>query len=58
MCDSPGISTTPSPRTEQRACPTCGELLTLEMEFEPPFICVDCQADMAKLHEPKERISA
>ena len=53
-----GLSiTTPSPRTEARHCPTCNELLTLEMEFDAGT-CVDCMADMAKLHEPQERISA
>jgi len=45
----------PAPRLT-RFC-ACGEPLTLEMEFDQG-VCVDCMADMAKLHEPQERISA
>lgn len=48
---------TPSPRTQAQHC-TCGELLTLEMEFDQG-VCVDCLADMAMLHPvTQERIPA
>ena len=48
MCEPLNLSTIPSPRVEAKHC-ACGELLTLEMEFDLGY-CVDCQADMAKLH--------
>ena len=50
FCEPLNLAITPSARTEAHFCTTCGELLTLEMEFEPPFVCVDCMADMAGLH--------
>ena len=54
MCEPLHLSTVPSPRVEAKYCPTCGELLTLECEFDVDT-CVDCQADMAKLHPLSER---
>ena len=56
-CEPLNISTTPSPRVEQQHC-SCGELLTLEMEFDTG-VCVDCLADLAQLHPAtSERIPA
>ena len=48
-CEPLNFGTSPSPRVQAQHY-ACGELLTLEMEFEPPFVCVDCMADMAGLH--------
>ena len=45
-CEPLNLSTIPSPRVEQHHC-FCGELLTLEMEFDAG-VCADCLADLAK----------
>ena len=46
----------PAPRETQHCA--CGELLTLEMEFDQG-VCVDCMADMELLHPANdERASA
>lgn len=56
MCEPLNLSTIPSPRVEAKHC-ACGELLTLECEFDVDT-CVDCQADMAKLHPITERTAS
>ena len=55
-CEPLNLGTIPSPRVQTKHC-ACGELLTLECEFDVDT-CVDCQADIAKLHESPERASA
>lgn len=55
-CEPLNLGTIPSPRAQAKHC-ACGELLTLECEFDVDT-CVDCQADIAKLHESPERASA
>ena len=47
-CEPLNRTITPSGRIA--SCVTCGAPLTLEMEFDFPYVCVECQRDMAETH--------
>ena len=47
-CESLNHTITASGRVT--SCVTCGGPLELEMEFDLPFVCVECRRDLAELH--------